>query len=318
MQLKSKRQLAKILSSWLPPIVSQRVRNLLYSEKDGISESAVFIKKSITGSYFTGNTQDIHAYPFSVHGFYEWRNIAIAKALCKNRGEIIEIGANIGTETVSFSDIVGKQGKVYAFEPLESNLKWLKNNSTLCKYSNIKIFSSAISDTNGFIEFIPPSDSHMTGIGSINLTGTKHVNTIKVQTRKLDDFINEFQNICCIFTDIEGADLLAISGAHKVINRFRPIIVIEYSPKLMKNFGYGQDEITDKMNRLNYRCFKIGKLGIKKIKTNETKKSNWICFPVEKSQLVLKTSLSVCLSALLPTSLFNIRINDLFNKYDQK
>ena len=40
-----------------------------------------------------------------------------------NNGDVIlEVGANVGTETVSYADIVGPDGIVHAFEPVPSNV----------------------------------------------------------------------------------------------------------------------------------------------------------------------------------------------------
>mgnify|MGYP001460480885 CR=1 FL=1 len=49
--------------------------------------------------------------------------MAIALALVSKGESIIEVGANIGTETVYYSDIVGSHGNVYAFEPFPPNFK---------------------------------------------------------------------------------------------------------------------------------------------------------------------------------------------------
>lgn len=72
-----------------------------------------FIKRSFTGSKFYGSTRDFHAFKFSVHGYFDWRNIIIAKSVLKfKEGAIIEVGANIGTETISFSDIAKKYNQL--------------------------------------------------------------------------------------------------------------------------------------------------------------------------------------------------------------
>src|SRR5690606_19085605 len=114
----------------LPPIGSQKVRNLIIKISEGESLNLDFKTKSFTGSYFYGNTSDFHAFKFSVHGYFDWRNIIISnEVLKKYKGHIVEVGANIGTETISFSDVARKFGmKVFAYEPLPINYTILLRN----------------------------------------------------------------------------------------------------------------------------------------------------------------------------------------------
>lgn len=302
--LKIKRQLAAFLALWLPPIVSQRVRSVIYSERDGISEAAIFIKKSITGSFFTGNTQDMHAYVFSVHGFYTWRNVAIAKAICSNGGEIIEVGANIGTETVCFSDIVNQAGCVFAFEPFGENYNWLRKNAEKVKYSNLHTFPYAISDKTELVEFIPPPNNHSTGIGNISPKEANSQSDHLVQCFQLDDFISEFSAVKCIFIDIEGADLLAVRGAKKITNKFRPSIILEVTPKLMKKYKLTITDFENEMAALNYKIFLVGRLSLKKVSVKKGYNGNFICIPFEKLEIKNRIDKTIFKSAVLP-SLFS-------------
>ena len=52
--------------------------------------------------------------------------LAIAKTVCQKKGSIIEVGANIGTETIGFTDIVENNHQVYAFEPVPYLFKSLE------------------------------------------------------------------------------------------------------------------------------------------------------------------------------------------------
>lgn len=294
-----KRQIANIICGFLPPILAQRIRAIIYSENDGIFESANFRKKSITGSIFSGNTADIHAYTFSVNGFYDWRNVAIARSVCRNGDEIIEIGANIGTETICFSDIIGKQGKIFAFEPLESNVYSLHENIRINSKKNIEIFPVAISNIEGNIAFAPPINYHMSGTGSLDPSGKRQGKTIDVICWTLDSHLELYKNLRCIFIDIEGADYLAILGGHQTIRRFRPVIVMESSPNLMKRYGYSQEDVIETMDSLGYQCYTISKISLSRVLCNG-KKNNWVCIPKEKMRLRHRINLFIIIYALLP------------------
>lgn len=150
-------RLTRIICSFFPPIISQKIRSFLFPRKLAIDLKITFSKKSITGSVFTGNTLDFHSYPFSIHGFFDWRNVIIANSFFEKNsgGDIIEIGANIGTETLSFCDILKKgKGTVHAFEPLPENIKALDLLDN--KFNNLKLYKYAISSEEKIVNFQSP------------------------------------------------------------------------------------------------------------------------------------------------------------------
>src|SRR5690606_10295851 len=126
--------LAQTLCRYLPPILSQRVRSKIYPISVAYSDDYQFSVQSLTGSMFESRTSEYHGYKFAVHGYLYWRAWAIALAICEPGDTIIEIGANIGTETVGFADIVGGEGRVFAFEPFPDNVQSLKHLAELHQY----------------------------------------------------------------------------------------------------------------------------------------------------------------------------------------
>ncbi len=77
--------LARLICKLFPPILAQSIRNKIFPLQLGQIQSVEFTRKTITGSYFTGNTNDYHAYRVSVNGYFEWRNVVIANFFLKNK-----------------------------------------------------------------------------------------------------------------------------------------------------------------------------------------------------------------------------------------
>ena len=59
---------------------------------------------------------------------------------------VIDLGANIGYYTCILAKLVGKDGKVFAFEPDPRNLKLLEKNIKVNEYNNVVIVDKAVSD----------------------------------------------------------------------------------------------------------------------------------------------------------------------------
>lgn len=94
----------KNICYFLPPILSHRIQNKLYPTADLQKESFTFLSKSINNTKLFGNSNDFIAAQFYFHGYFEWRNIVLMKAVSQIfDGVCLEIGANIGTETLSYS-----------------------------------------------------------------------------------------------------------------------------------------------------------------------------------------------------------------------
>jgi len=282
---------AQIICPVFPPLISQSVRNLIFPRKLAIQMAVDFTKKSVTGSCFKGNTLDFHEYPFSVHGFFDWRNIILAHFFLKNtKGDIIEIGANVGTETIGYSDILYHKGNLHAFEPLPMNVDSLQR--LVNKKENIKIYPCAISNTKGNAKFLVPPNT-LSGIGTIvsqNILKPE-LESIIVQTARLDDYIDEFKTVRFISIDTEGHEPYVLEGSLKTIARFRPAIVLEVSPKLLRKASDKTiEDIYSFFNQCHYICYRISRFSVNKININDLQvsvSSNWLCLPKE-SHLKIK------------------------------
>lgn len=277
---------------FLPPLFACYLRTLIYPFKKAINEDVNYTRLAVTGSIFIGNTKSFHGYCFGIHGFYDWRNILIARAIHINKeySEIIEIGANIGTETIGFADIVGKNGKVHAFEPLPFALKGLDKVREKNSQLNIQVYPVALGMSDEFADFLIPPENY-SGVGRIkNDNINKSEQFIKVQVHKLDKYINSFNSVEAIFIDTEGHEPFVLSGALETIQKFRPVVVLEVSDSLLAEYSKTSMDIFLFFEGIDYDCYNIGRFLITKVKNKSVRKlhrhTNWICLPRHNSSLI--------------------------------
>jgi len=155
------------LSQILPPLLALRVCSAIYPRDDAYRDERQFSRRSVSGSTFNGSTRDFHEYPFAMHGFFDWRNIVVASTLCRQGDVIVEVGANIGTETISFLDIVGPRGEVLALEPDPNLIERLLRNLSDADTTALKPLNVAAGDTPGRMAFHSTSDSTSSGTGRL-------------------------------------------------------------------------------------------------------------------------------------------------------
>lgn len=252
---------ARFLASRLPPLVAQRVREAIYPEALAASERLTFTVASQTGSPFTGNTGDLVAYPVAINGYFNWRNVAIASAVCGHGDAIVEIGANIGSETVSFSDLVGPTGAVYAFEPYPPNVEALRRNVAATRHRNVTVFPVALSDRAGVANFVAP-ESRNSGHG--HLLGSDHgqphtqtsADDISVTCDTLDAFLPEMHRPRLVVIDAEGHECLILKGAERALAE-KPVLVLEVLATLLARAGSSPREIATYLAGFDYELFEI-------------------------------------------------------------
>lgn len=296
-------RIARTICSLLPPLVAQKARNKIFPLSEGQRLNAGFTRKSVTGSPFTGNTADYHSYRMAVTGYFEWRNIVIANYFFKRKkGDIIEIGANVGTETVSFCDIA-KPHNVHAFEPMPKNiadLNVLKKN-----LPNLRLYHSAISDAESTARFkMPPAESSGTGKIITENTSTDNDTLIVVKTAPLDSFLEKFNSVTFVSIDTEGHEPFVLKGSRAVFEKFSPAVVIEVCPSLLEKYAHaGAKDIFDFFDSAGYCCYQINSLSLKEISPEmlkDRKAHNWLCVPKRDKAMIPKLEKTLRIRALVP------------------
>ena len=152
--------------------------------------------------------------------------------LKKRRYEtIIEIGANIGIYTLVFSQIVGADGEVYSFEPSREAYRRLLQNLAVNATRNVHTFQCAVTTSIGFAKFYEPED-HLTN-GSLSLefasTFSPQVRSSMVMTlngANLQQLIPMGRRVL-LKIDVEGAESRVLRSLQKLIESYKPDIVIE-------------------------------------------------------------------------------------------
>lgn len=162
-------------------------RNILLKQVKRKSKNNRFIFKEVNESHMLLDTND-HGISSELifKGIREPLSTEFFKGEIKEGDICIDIGANIGYYALLESRLVGKNGKVYAIEPVPKNTNLLKRNIEINNYSNIEVFQIAIGDKNGsgFINLFNGSNFH--SMNKANIFASK--SRIPIQIATLDKF----------------------------------------------------------------------------------------------------------------------------------
>ena len=168
-----------------------------------------------------------------------------------NKGDtVFDIGANIGYVSTAMSKLVGKDGKVYAFEAIPITAKAFTENIKLNKCTNIQLIQKALSDTVGKVTFRIPDggDNHSMASMMWHKSDEDTIN-VEVDTIAIDqDNQLKYLRPSFIKIDVEGAEGLVVKGMQELITKSKPVIFIECSKA-------GREEVWKILKGLNYHCF---------------------------------------------------------------
>jgi len=206
---------------------------------------------------------DKRNHPFEILNFsdVEKNEINIMNELLPPNATIFDIGANIGFHSLNLS-ITDNSRDIYAFEPAPETFNILKKNVFLNKQKKIKVFNFGFSNFNGISSFF--YNKTLSGNSSLKkLIPSNHIQEIFCEFYTLDSFVktNKFSKIDFIKCDVEGAELLVISGGIRTIKKFKPIIFAEILRKFSKKFMYDPNEIFSLLRDLNYCSYAVDKNG---------------------------------------------------------
>lgn len=179
-------------------------------------------------------------------GSYELHKRQAFERAIKPGMVVYDIGANVGFYSLLAAHLSGKEGKVYAFEPLHRNVEFIRRHTALNRFANIEIFEAAVAEANGEALFDPGASIAM---GHLSDTGS-----IRVRQVSLDALlaVGDLQPPDVIKIDVEGAEYEVVSGAQTMIQNHRPLIFLdthgrdahEKTLTFLQGFGY-QFEIID-------------------------------------------------------------------------
>jgi FkbM family methyltransferase len=176
---------------------------------------------------------------------------------------VIDVGANIGFFAVRFGRWVGAQGRVYAIEPEARNIASLRERVARAGLAGIvDCRRAAAADRAGTVQLvlnpIHPGDHHLGPEG-------EPVPAVTLDELTADDP----RTVGLIKIDVQGAELLVLAGADRVLAEHRPAIFIEVDNPSLQRFGTSAGELLRTLADRGYTGHVLTKAGIGPAETSE-------------------------------------------------
>ena len=144
---------------------------------------------------------------------------------CVRPGDVVmDVGAFNGVRTLRLAQLVGTNGRVYAWEPQEAMRDQLRANLILNGVTQVVVMPFAASSTRGNRAFwLNPSNR---GGSSLHRGQDTRYPGGSVQTLPIDNALPP-QRVSFLKIDVEGHEQEVLRGARTLLERDRPTLYIE-------------------------------------------------------------------------------------------
>jgi FkbM family methyltransferase len=174
------------------------------------------------------------------------KEFALLDRLLRPGDWALDIGANVGHYTKRMSELVGRHGRVIAFEPVPDTFSLLAANMQLLIAGNVTLLNVAASDRAALVGMeiprfedglVNPYQAHVVAAGAGLSIVTLPVDALALPAR-----------VTLAKIDVEGHELPALRGMRALIARDRPVMIVETGAEATLEFLHGEGYDTERID----------------------------------------------------------------------
>jgi FkbM family methyltransferase len=275
----------KRLESWLTSSASDKRKSLRYHLRRAWTRLIPGVPALIRcqpGLWWIARQDGVSDELFT--GVFELNERRFVERFVKPGMIVLDVGAHAGFYTLLTSKLVGRSGRVFAFEPSPREREYLFRHLRLNRCRNVTVEPVALSDRRGDGELFV--FDRATGCNSFHPGDRRGAQVVTVPITTLDDLFaaGVFTTVDVVKMDIEGAELPALRGAERIFRDLRPALLCEVHEKRTAPWGYRARAIIDVVAGWDYRWYSVAAHGgLTPIRPAETTFfGNAVALPVER------------------------------------
>ncbi len=188
--------------------------------------------------------------PWKKHILEPYELDAIRKYGAKD-GVYLDIGANVGLLTLAMREWAGTAARIYAVEPNPHAFELLGGVLRLNRMNPAGTWALAISDYCGTTKF-QVSQRDSLGVMSSLRRNDPLASEVEVPCMTIDALCRQWDRLDYIKIDVEGAEILVLTGAQATLIRLRPVVQVEVHGPFLGAFGHSVGQLFDLMSGLGY------------------------------------------------------------------
>jgi FkbM family methyltransferase len=185
----------------------------------------------------------LHDYPGAILGRTEKPLLAWLHSNVKPGETWLDVGAHYGYTAIALAELVGTEGRVYAFEPSLTTAGYLNRTRTLNGFEQIKVVPFALAEQG---EIRIASVAVERGMANHNFGGSTSEDIYLVGFDQLWRSIGG-RAVHGVKIDVQGMELQTLEGMSTMLTKAHPKLIIEF------HAGVAKPAILDLLRKVGYR-----------------------------------------------------------------
>ena len=227
----------------------------------GRNDSARVTRRGIQWQLDLREGIDLAIYAF---GYFEYETVRAYRRMLKPGDTVIDIGANIGAHTLHLARCVSPTGKVIAFEPTAYAYNKLRQNialnpmlASLIEAEQIMLVDSDATQVKA--QLYSSWQIHDTAAGTHPKHGGRLMDTTGAHNVSLDSYVtrHKIDAISLIKMDVDGHECQVLHGAHELLQRDKPVLLMELMPYGLEEVGASLDELLELLSAHGYSLYNL-------------------------------------------------------------
>lgn len=190
-------------------------------------------------------------------GYVYEKELFLLPQLLAGGATVFDIGANDGIYAWNLSRMAGPTGCVISVEPGRRAYNALERLVREERLSNVRLHRAAVGAAPGKANLYVPDYTKTAQIDcKDHIDGPKE--TVKVITVDELAHRHRISSLALLKADVEGAELLVLRGARRVLTELKPHLVLELADVHLVKFQTTGQEILRHLWDLGYKSFEFG------------------------------------------------------------
>lgn len=164
------------------------------------------------------------------------RVCALLRAACGPRGgpasaTVLDVGANIGLATLAMATVLPGSARLLAIEPSPRNLVHLRRNLAANGLERVEVVAAAVGTEPGSLLFHEAAYGAGSHLVSGHHLADGAMSAVSVPVETLDRVVASrgLERLDFVKIDVEGFEPDVLAGGAAAIERFRPVIYMEFN-----------------------------------------------------------------------------------------
>jgi FkbM family methyltransferase len=191
-------------------------------------------------------------------GVFERQTVIACRRHLRPGDVAVDIGANIGSHTLHLARCVGPSGRVFAVEPTAFAYRKLLANVAMNQDLAARITAEQVMLVDARARELAPQLYSSWPLTNTAPVHSEHLgrlmDTAGARAVSLDEYLESVRvsSVALMKIDVDGHECSVLRGAIGAITRFRPVIVIEIAPYLLREVGHELGDLVQIMTSLGY------------------------------------------------------------------